>query len=163
MKFYIYPIESFQHTVHNSEWATTPLLPQYIGNKPLLNNSFHPIGNFDRFTQASPEEADYFVGVDSVGQHMARAVGTPGTVIFGSTFPVNTSYPDYFQIIEKPGIRKYSPIRLAGLDTMLANRINEKLMDFEEKIANYFNKGLIRSPIHLTYGNEDFLIKFFIL
>ena len=61
MKFYIYPIESFQHTVHNSEWATTPLLPQYIGNKPLLNNSFHPIGNFDRFTQASPEEADYFV------------------------------------------------------------------------------------------------------
>lgn len=39
--------------------------------------------------------------------------------------------------------------------------IIKKLMDFEEKIANYFNKGLIRSPIHLTYGNEDFLIKFF--
>lgn len=87
------------------------------------------------------KESDYFVGVDSVGQHMARAVGTPGTVIFGSTFPINTSYPDYFQIIEKPGVKKYSPIRAAGLDVMLSNRINDKLMDFEEKeIAEIFKK-----------------------
>ena len=78
------------------------------------------------------EQADYFVGVDSVGQHMARAVGTPGTVIFGSTYPINTSYPDYFQIIEKKGQRKYSPIRLAGLDTVLANRLNDRMMDFSE-------------------------------
>ena len=45
-------------------------------------------------------ESDYFIGCDSVGQHMARAVGTPGTVIFGSTFPINTSYPNYFQILD---------------------------------------------------------------
>jgi hypothetical protein len=87
------------------------------------------------------KESDYFVGVDSVGQHMARAVGTPGTVIFGSTFPINTSYPDYFQIIEKPGVKKYSPIRIAGLDTTLSNRINDKLMEFEEKeIGEIFKK-----------------------
>jgi hypothetical protein len=85
------------------------------------------------------EQADYFVGVDSVGQHMARAVGTPGTVIFGSTYPVNTSYPDYFQTIEKAGMRKYSPIRLAGLDTVLANRLNDRMMDFDEKeVENIF-------------------------
>lgn len=82
------------------------------------------------------QEADYFVGCDSVGQHMARAVGTPGTVIFGSTFPINTSYPDYFQIIEKPGVRKYSPIRITGLDSMLANRLNEGMMAFNEKEIN---------------------------
>jgi len=35
------------------------------------------------------------------------------------------------------------------------------LIDFEQKIANKFNAGLIRSPVHLTYGNENFLIKFF--
>lgn len=87
--------------------------------------------------------SDYFVGVDSVGQHMARAVGTPGTVIFGSTFPVNTSYPDYFQIIEKPGVRKYSPIRLAGLDNMLANRLNDKMMDFEEEQINEIYKKIV--------------------
>lgn len=79
------------------------------------------------------EAADYFVGVDSVGQHMARAVGTKGTVIYGSTFPINTSYPDYFQILEKEGTKKYSPIRIAGLDSVMADRLNESLMDFSEK------------------------------
>lgn len=79
------------------------------------------------------EAADYFVGVDSVGQHMARAVGTRGTVIYGSTFPINTSYPDYFQILEKEGTKKYSPIRIAGLDSVMADRLNESLMDFSEK------------------------------
>jgi hypothetical protein len=76
---------------------------------------------------------DYFVGVDSVGQHMARAVNTKGTVIYGSTFPINTSYPDYFQILEKEGPKKYSPIRITGLDSTLADRYNESLMEFSEK------------------------------
>jgi ADP-heptose:LPS heptosyltransferase len=85
--------------------------------------------------------ADYFVGVDSVGQHMARATGTPGTVIFGSTFPINTSYPDYFQIIEKPGEKKYSPIRITGLDSVLADRQNDRMMDFDEaEITDIYNK-----------------------
>lgn len=82
------------------------------------------------------EEADYFVGCDSVGQHLARAVGTPGTVIFGSTFPVNTSYPDYFNIVEKAGQKKYAPIRIAGLDVALANRLNESSMSFTDKELN---------------------------
>lgn len=90
------------------------------------------------------ECADYFLGVDSVGQHMARAVGTPGTVIFGSTFPVNTSYPDYFQIIEKAGTKKYSPIRITGLDSMLADRVNDRLMDFDEaEITDMYNKIVV--------------------
>lgn len=85
--------------------------------------------------------ADYFVGVDSVGQHMARATNTPGTVIFGSTFPINTSYPDWFQIIEKAGTKKYSPIRITGLDSVLADRYNDRMMDFEEsEIADIYNK-----------------------
>jgi ADP-heptose:LPS heptosyltransferase len=94
-----------------------------------------------RMWAAVIECADYFVGVDSVGQHMARAVGTPGTVIFGSTFPVNTSYPDYFQIIEKSGEKKYSPIRITGLDSVLADRYNDRMMDFDEnEIIDMYNK-----------------------
>jgi hypothetical protein len=86
------------------------------------------------------QEADYFVGCDSVGQHMARAVGTPGTVIFGSTFPINTSYPDYFQIIETQQARKYSPIRIAGLDVTLGNRLNEGTINFTTKeLDDIFN------------------------
>lgn len=80
------------------------------------------------------EAADYFVGVDSVGQHMARAFSKPGTVIVGSTFAVNTTYPDHFQIIEKEGVEKvYSPIRISGLDSHLADRLNDRCMDFTNK------------------------------
>lgn len=78
------------------------------------------------------QEADYFIGIDSVGQHIARALNKPGTVIIGSTFPINTSYPKYFNIIEKSGVKKYNPIRIAGLDSTLANRLNEGTMNFTE-------------------------------
>jgi ADP-heptose:LPS heptosyltransferase len=94
-----------------------------------------------RMWAALIEGADYFVGVDSVGQHMARAVGTPGTVIFGSTFPINTSYPNYFQIIEKAGAKKYSPIRITGLDSVLADRHNDRMSDFDEnELTEIYNK-----------------------
>jgi len=88
-------------------------------------------------------EADYFVGCDSVGQHMARAVGTPGTVIFGSTFPINTSYPDYFNTIDFGKTRKYSPIRIAGLDVTLSNRLNESTMNFSDKELNEIYNSIV--------------------
>jgi len=89
------------------------------------------------------QEADYFLGVDSVGQHMARALGKPGTVLIGSTFPVNTSYPGYFNIIEKAGAKKYSPIRITGLDSLLANRLNEGSMRYSEKELNDIYNNIV--------------------
>lgn len=88
-------------------------------------------------------EADYFLGVDSVGQHMARALGKPGTILIGSTFPLNTSYPDYFNIIEKPGVKKYSPIRITGLDSVLANRLNEGTMKFSDRELNEIYNNIV--------------------
>ena len=85
-----------------------------------------------RMWSALIDAADYFIGVDSVGQHMARATDTPGTVIFGSTFPINTSYPNFFQIIEKAGAKKYSPIRITGLDSIMADRANDRMADFTD-------------------------------
>jgi TPP-dependent pyruvate/acetoin dehydrogenase alpha subunit len=37
----------------------------------------------------------------------------------------------------------------------------QSLQAFEEKIADLFNKGKIRSPIHLSNGSEEFLIEIF--
>jgi hypothetical protein len=83
------------------------------------------------------EHADYFIGCDSVGQHMARSVGTPGTIILGSTFAINTTYPDYFQILEKKGVeKKYAPIRMGGLDSHLADRYNDRCMEFTDSELN---------------------------
>lgn len=82
---------------------------------------------------ATIQQSDYLIGVDSLGQHIARAVGTPGSVIFGSTFPINTSYPDYFFIFDKDkNNRKYSPIRINMFDSDMANRMNEKCMRFTD-------------------------------
>ena len=40
--------------------------------------------------------------------------------------------------------------------------MNKKnLIKFENDIANTFNKGKIKAPIHLYSNNEDFLINFF--
>ncbi|MDB4348955.1 hypothetical protein OAA64_01375 [bacterium] len=82
------------------------------------------------------EAADYFVGCDSVGQHMAHAFDKPGTVILGSTFAENITYPDHFQIIQKTPVDiRYFPIRLLehGIDGDIANRYNDTCMDFTKE------------------------------
>jgi len=97
-----------------------------------------------RMWAAAVEAADYFVGVDSMGQHMARAFNTPGTVILGSTFAKNVTYPDYFNIVEKKDAKKYSPIRISGLDSHLADRYNDKLMDFDDDELNEIYKNIVK-------------------
>lgn len=59
--------------------------------------------------------ADYFLGCDSMGQHYAHALGKPATVVIGSTFPENISYPDNkdFTIIDNgKENRVYVPYRV---------------------------------------------------
>jgi len=60
--------------------------------------------------------ADHFLGCDSVGQHIAKAVGTTATIVTGSTYPINITYPNYegFDVIDVgEGRREYSPIRIS--------------------------------------------------
>jgi hypothetical protein len=79
------------------------------------------------------EQIDYFVGCDSVGQHFAYGYEKPGTVICGSTFPVNVSYPNHFNIIEKKGFeRRYDPIRISEFSSYEAGRLNDAAMSFDE-------------------------------
>lgn len=80
------------------------------------------------------EASDYFIGCDSVGQHLAYAFDKPGSIFCGSTFPVNVSYPEHFNIIEKKdAIRRYSPIRIAGFASEEADRLNDTIMDFSKE------------------------------
>ena len=87
--------------------------------------------------------ADYFLGCDSVGQHMAYSLNKPTTVVIGSTYPENISYPDSkkFNIIDNgKGKRKYSPIRLT-MD-ICGDRTNEDLMVLEDKTVDSIVKGI---------------------
>lgn len=90
--------------------------------------------NFDLRKWAGVIElADYFIGCDSVGQHFAYAFNVPGTVVLGSTYAINVSYPKHFNIWEKPGFEKvYSPIRISEFDSHLADRMNDQSLSLSE-------------------------------
>jgi len=79
--------------------------------------------------------ADHFLGCDSVGQHLAYAFNKTATVVLGSTFEENVSYPkcEDFTILDMgDGARVYSPIRIT-IDE-LADRTNEGVMAMNDKI-----------------------------
>jgi hypothetical protein len=93
-------------------------------------------------------ECDYFIGCDSVGQHMARAFNKPGAVFMGSTFEKNVSYPDHFKIFRKPNHKPvYSPIRLTREDSHFADRLNDGIMKYtQEELKNWCS--IINFEIH---------------
>lgn len=78
--------------------------------------------------------ADHFIGCDSVGQHIAKSLGKTATVVVGSTFPVNITYPmskdfDIFDV--GAGKRVYSPIRISMEDEL--ERYNDECMEMTVK------------------------------
>lgn len=89
---------------------------------------------------------DYFLGCDSMGQHYAHALGKPATVVIGSTFPENISYPnnkDFTIIDNAKETRTYQPFRITG-DPVL-ERDNEDNMiltedNFKKMIKSIKNK-----------------------
>lgn len=95
--------------------------------------------------------ADYFVGCDSMGQHYAHALNKPATVVIGSTYPENISYPNNknFTIIDNgKENRIYSPYRITGDPAV--DRHNEDNMILTE---DNFNK-LINS-VRKTLGSNN--------
>lgn len=82
-------------------------------------------------------QTDHFLGCDSVGQHLAYALGTSVTVVLGSTFKENVSYPNEksFTILDMgEGARVYSPIRVTQDE--YADRVNEGVMAMNDKIED---------------------------
>jgi len=80
------------------------------------------------------EVADHFLGCDSLGQHIVRALGKTATIVTGSTYPINISYPDdkNFDIIDVgEGKRIYAPIRLTMEEEQ--DRHNDEVMELDKK------------------------------
>ena len=75
--------------------------------------------------------SNYFIGCDSFGQHLARGMGIPGTVVLGSTFKENVTYPDWFNIIETDKSEvKYSPLRTYEMEDIYISAYNNFCMNF---------------------------------
>ena len=106
---------------------------------PIPENKDHPVAVPNepnlRLWASMINSADHFLGCDSVGQHMAKALNKTGTVVVGSTVPINITYPndDKFDIIdigEELG-RDYSPIRMTMDDEK--DRRNDGVMAMTEE------------------------------
>lgn len=88
--------------------------------------------------------ADYFLGCDSVGQHLSYSMEIPSTVITGSTFPVNITYPECseFDVLDMGELhREYSPIRITVDERV--DRNNENLMSMTDEILNLVIKRIL--------------------
>ena len=97
--------------------------------------SWKPTEEFEtdlRFWMSCINECDYFLGVDSVGQHIARSFNKKGTVIMGSTFEKNVSYPQHFKFFRNGLTPTYDPIRISSVDCEFSQRSNDNLMDFND-------------------------------
>ena len=98
--------------------------------------------------------ADHFLGCDSVGQHMAKALGKTATVVVGSTVPINITYlnDDSFDIIDigKEKERIYSPIRMTMDDEI--DRMNDEVMIMDEKQE----KRIVESCIKVLGKGKQF-------
>ena len=105
--------------------------------------------------------ADYFLGCDSSGQHMVHALDKKCTVVIGSTFPINVSYPDdeNIDILDMGlGARTYSPIRVTTDE--YADRTNDGVMAMNDKveaiIVESVTNGLTGKPrIGHKYKDKD--------
>lgn len=90
--------------------------------------------------------ADYFLGCDSVGQHISHALDIPTTVVLGSTFPENVSYPENanFSVIDLgKETRKYMPLRIT--QDYVVERVNEDLMKFHDDTLTRIHKNIYDS------------------
>tara|TARA_B100002019_G_scaffold123507_1_gene106297 strand:+ start:2391 stop:3338 length:948 start_codon:yes stop_codon:yes gene_type:complete len=84
------------------------------------------------------KQSNHFFGCDSLGQHLAYAVKCPTTVVIGSTFPINVSYPNEktFNILDLGEFqREYSPIRIT-MDERI-DRKHETIMAMTPEIQDY--------------------------
>lgn len=122
----------------------------------------HPADNFTlkiselnpdiRFLIALVEQADYFVGVDSVGQHIAKALNIPGTVFMGSSIDINVTYPEHFNIIRRPSFEPtYVPIRFPLVETEFTERMNDGILDFS---SNELMNAVKNIQEHIKSCNE---------
>ena len=81
--------------------------------------------------------ADYFLGCDSSGQHMVHALDKKATVVIGSTFAVNVSYPtdENIDILDMGETKRvYSPIRITTDEW--SDRVNDGIMQMNDKIED---------------------------
>ena len=126
-------------------------MPQFRHPNDQISITFDEHQPYLRVLTSFIEQCDYYVGVCSVGQHVAKAFKKPGTILMGGTDERSFSYPDHFSILRKEGREPvYSPWRLSDGDCEFADRSNEGIMDFTDEelqdICDHIKERVLGTP-----------------
>jgi hypothetical protein len=123
--------------------------PEHRNRADLLSVQFDdPSSNYFRRLMGLIYHCDYYVGVCSVGQHIARAFNKPGLILMGGTHEKNYSYPEHFDIYRKSDRTPvYSPWRLSDVDVDFSDRTNDEIMNFTD--------SEMKEIIDIIHKNDD--------
>jgi ADP-heptose:LPS heptosyltransferase len=76
--------------------------------------------------------ADYFVGCDSCGQHICKALNKKASVVIAGTHRMNVTY-DGFHIIERDVEFYPDSMRISGFQAHMSSRLNEPRIQFTQE------------------------------
>ena len=88
--------------------------------------------------------ADYFVGCDSCGQHMCKALNKKASVVIAGTHRVNVTY-DGFHIIERDVEFYPDSMRISGFQAHMSSRLNKPRIDFTQKEIESAYQDIIKN------------------
>jgi hypothetical protein len=88
--------------------------------------------------------ADYFIGCDSCGQHICKALNKKASVIIAGTHRVNVTY-DQFHIIERDVPFYPDAMRISGFHSHMSSRLNEPRIEFTQKEIEIACHDIIRN------------------
>lgn len=120
----------------------------------LMSDKIIPFLNRDDFINISSNNlreviallyhCDYFLGIDSSGQHIARSLSIPGSIIMGGTNTVNTTYSDHFNVLNNDLSKAYMPYRIAEFDYWLSELSNSNILNFTDKDLHILGKNILK-------------------
>ena len=88
--------------------------------------------------------ADYFVGCDSCGQHICKALNKKASVMIAGTHSVNVTYGG-FHIIERDVEFYPDSMRISGFQAHMSSRLNEPRIDFTQKEIETAYQDIIKN------------------
>lgn len=106
----------------------------FMGAKEFYNHKTYkpdPDPNLREWA-AIIDAADYFIGCDSCGQHMCKALNKKASVMIAGTHKVNVTYDD-FHIIERVVPFYPDAMRISNFQSHMSSRLNEPRIDFTQK------------------------------
>jgi hypothetical protein len=88
--------------------------------------------------------SDYFVGCDSCGQHICKALNKKASVVIAGTHRVNVTYGG-FHIIERDVPFYPDAMRISSFQSHMASRLNESRIEFTQEEIETAYQDIIKN------------------